>query len=175
MRISKKGFTLIEVMVAATILAIGCLGVLGLMMTAIKYNNNVHMRTTATYIAEQEVALFESIGNTTKCAGSTWVNITTATVFSTGDLKFAPKGMDPDFEIYCRTYKTEASTDPIAIRVTWGTSGGKCSAISGFTVNKLDSYSTSKAIDCDFVTLPYVPVPKTTTPTTPATPPVSVL
>ena len=162
MRMSKKGFTLIEVMVAGAILAIGCLGVLGLMMTAIKYNNNVHMRTTATYIAEQEVALFESLGHTTKCSAESWVNITNENVFSSGDLKFAPKGMDPDFEIYCRTYRTEASINPIAIRVTWGTSGGKCSAITGFTVSNLDNFSTSKNIDCDFVTLPYVPVPKET-------------
>ena len=128
------------------------------------------MRTTATYIAEQEVALFESIGNTTKCAGSTWVNITNEKVFSSGDLVFAPNGMDSDFEIYCRTYTTEASINPIAIRVTWGTSGGKCSTIPNFTVSKLDTFSTSKSIDCDFVTLPYVPVPKDTTTTTSTTP-----
>lgn len=173
MRISKKGFTLIEVMVAATILAIGCLGVLGMMMTAIKYNNNVHMRTTATYIAEQEVALFESIGNTTKCNGDTWVDITNEKVFSSGELKFAPKGMDSDFEIYCRTYTTKALTNPIAIRVTWGTSGGKCSTIPNFSVSKLDNFTTSKNIDCDFVTLPYVPVPKDPITTTTTTTPVS--
>jgi len=48
---TNKGFSLIEVMVAAFVLAIGLLGIAGLQITAIKSNHSAFSRTQSTQLA----------------------------------------------------------------------------------------------------------------------------
>ena len=56
----RRGFTMIEVMVAGAILAIGCLGILAMQLTTINYNRQAHMRTQAVTLAEQQLAILEA-------------------------------------------------------------------------------------------------------------------
>ncbi|GEM_PF-3292297 len=56
----RRGFTMIEVMVAGAILAIGCLGILAMLLTTIDYNRQAHLRTQAVTLAEQQLALLEA-------------------------------------------------------------------------------------------------------------------
>lgn len=51
-RCARNGFTLIEVMLAGAILAIGCIGVLGMMLAVMNQNNISQRRTEAMYLAE---------------------------------------------------------------------------------------------------------------------------
>ncbi|MBQ9394464.1 MAG: prepilin-type N-terminal cleavage/methylation domain-containing protein [Proteobacteria bacterium] len=55
----RKGFTLLEVMIAAAILAVGTLGVLGMQMSVGEYNRGVSMRMSAVSLAEQQLAILE--------------------------------------------------------------------------------------------------------------------
>jgi type IV pilus assembly protein PilV len=48
---TQAGFTLVELLVAMTILAIGLLGVAGMQMTAMRENSSAHARTAATALA----------------------------------------------------------------------------------------------------------------------------
>lgn len=48
----QKGFTILEVLVALTIFAIGLLGISGLQMRAIQFNNNSNQRTTVGAVAQ---------------------------------------------------------------------------------------------------------------------------
>ena len=56
----RRGFTMIEVMVAGAILAIGCLGILAMLLTTINYNRETHLRTQAVTLAEQQVSEFQA-------------------------------------------------------------------------------------------------------------------
>lgn len=47
----QQGFTLIEVLVAVVVLAIGLLGLAGLQATAVRSNNSAYMRSQATVLA----------------------------------------------------------------------------------------------------------------------------
>ena len=147
MRISKKGFTLIEVMVAAAILGIGCLGVLGLMMTAIRHNNESHLRTKAIYIAEAEATRFQIEQAT--CAND-WTQIVTD-----ADLPDEKN----DFMVFCKQFSdtTEeiGGEHPIAIRVAWG------QGCTNDMVGGLDEFANARTnSQCDFVTVSYVPFNK---------------
>lgn len=147
MRRHNKGFTLIEVMVAAAIFGIGCLGVIGLMMTVVKHSNEAHMRTEAVTIAESKIAYLHSIGSASGCVGQTsWKSMDTKDIY----------------KIYCREYSTTATTKPIAIRVVWGSDGSECS-LSESSIDNLDTFNDSKSTGCEFVTLSYVPVNTTGT------------
>ncbi len=57
----QRGFTLIEVMVAAVVLSIGCLGVLAMLLTTINNNRIAHDRTVAVTLAEQQLAELEAL------------------------------------------------------------------------------------------------------------------
>lgn len=47
----QKGFTLIEIMVAVVVLAIGLLGLAGLQMTSLRFNSSAYLRSQATNLA----------------------------------------------------------------------------------------------------------------------------
>ena len=53
-----SGFTLIEVMIALTVLLIGMLGIAAMLVTSIDANENNKRSTEATYLAEQQMELF---------------------------------------------------------------------------------------------------------------------
>ncbi len=57
----RKGFTLIEVMIAIAVFAVGCVGVLGYLWTSIRQNSINNDRTTALTIAEQQYAELEAL------------------------------------------------------------------------------------------------------------------
>lgn len=56
----RRGFTLLEVMIAGAILAIGALGVLGMLVTVIDNNRASRDRTTAITIAELRLAQLQA-------------------------------------------------------------------------------------------------------------------
>ena len=58
---SKKGFTLLEVLVAGAILSVGLLGVAGMMATAINANNFARKTSTAQLLAEQRIEKFRNL------------------------------------------------------------------------------------------------------------------
>jgi type IV pilus assembly protein PilV len=60
----KSGFTLIEVLVAMTLLSIGLLGVASLTMGVIKGNSYSKNVTTATIVAQQQIEQAQRIGYT---------------------------------------------------------------------------------------------------------------
>ena len=96
MRMSRKGFTLIEVMVAAAILGIGCMGVLGMLITSMRYGATNARRTEAVNIAEQIVDAVTAThyqgcptGNANKyvlpCNSTAWTVMTHPGSCPTGD------------------------------------------------------------------------------------------
>ena len=52
------GFTLIEVMIALTVLLIGMLGIAAMLVTSIDANENNKRSTEATYLVEQQLEIF---------------------------------------------------------------------------------------------------------------------
>ncbi len=56
-----RGFTLLEVMVAIGVFAVGCVGVLGYLWTSIRQNALTHDRTIALTIAEQQYKELEAL------------------------------------------------------------------------------------------------------------------
>lgn len=58
----RRGFTILEVLVASSILAIGSLGVLGMLITTIENNRASRLRTDAIILAEQQLADMEFYG-----------------------------------------------------------------------------------------------------------------
>jgi len=51
LQMQQRGYSLIEVLVAALILAIGLLGLAGLQLTSLKYNTDAYIRTQSTLLA----------------------------------------------------------------------------------------------------------------------------
>jgi len=77
----KKGMTLIELMIALTILAIGLLALMGLILTATATNSRNRLDSSGTFVAQQFMDAFLNQTNSgnltiTDCAGNT---ITVAT------------------------------------------------------------------------------------------------
>jgi Tfp pilus assembly protein PilV len=84
---SQAGITMIETVMAAAILAIGSLGMIGLVVGSIATNNRNKIDSTQTMLAEaileQVNSTFNGTGNSalTDCAGTTWtINTITTTV-----------------------------------------------------------------------------------------------
>ena len=66
------GFTLIEVLVAVSVMSIGLLGLAGLQLTALKNSNSAHHRTIATMLANDiaDRARANNVGNYTYLGGA---------------------------------------------------------------------------------------------------------
>ena len=73
----KRGFTLLEVLVAITLLSFGLLGVANLTVGIIKGNSYSKNVTTATIVAQQQIDQAQRIGytNVNSLAGSTAVSM----------------------------------------------------------------------------------------------------
>lgn len=52
---SRRGFTLIEVLIAILVLAVGLLGLAGLQVVSLKTNHNSYLRSQATYLAHDAI------------------------------------------------------------------------------------------------------------------------
>ena len=58
---NKKGFTLVEVLVGLTILAIGLLAIAGMQMTAVRGNFFSHYLTQASYVGQDRLELLNNL------------------------------------------------------------------------------------------------------------------
>ena len=157
----RRGFTLLEVMVAAAVLAIGCLGVLAMMLTTIDYNATSHDRTNAIYFAEKQLSILEIYAaDSTNWSGSNFTKIVTTdgTISNewkmlndiSGNYAVAVRKHDPDSGV-------TASSDSLfgELRVIWPSNDTNCTA----DVSKLDSFAETrdaKYKKCSYITLPFV-------------------
>lgn len=159
----RKGFTLIEVMLAGSILAIGCLGVLAMLLTVVDHNNVSQHRTDATYLAEMlldqlEVSVSEKDGlfpaESNPGQWSSNLKYYTKTGFFVGS---APDAAPPEEWVYRVDYYRlpDDSRYPDvyrgALRVSWHTSNrvGVCSPTA------LETRTVKSGTECDSVTLPF--------------------
>ncbi len=172
----RRGFTILEVLVASSILAIGSLGVLGMLITTIENNRASRLRTDAVIIAEQQLADMEAISlmgnpNGTNARddlfreiqdtdpGSSWQhwqnvdahgvhqNIDTNNLYSIGFIR-----LPADTNIAPRNTFIRG-----AIRVTWSKTGSwdnKCANVFS-SLDNIQSRQQGNAQNCDFVTLPF--------------------
>ena len=58
---SRAGFSMLEVMIALTILAVGILGIGAVQLTATKLSGDSRVRTQAAYLAQQQVERFRAM------------------------------------------------------------------------------------------------------------------
>lgn len=172
----KTGFTVIEVMIAGALLAIGCLGVLAMLITVTSQNQVTQDRTDATYIAESIISRLETQAETQKqnqtsppstptpadntplkqlqtAAGNT--NWTIAFpynrqgVFIQNAEHFNDKQFSVGFKLLPQNNAYDSQYVRGAIRVTWARRGAApCPA----TFEVLD---TDMNHNCDMVTLPF--------------------
>jgi Tfp pilus assembly protein PilV len=96
---SQAGVSMIELLIAGVVLVVGCLALMGLILTGIATNNRNKMDTTGTLLAQ---SVFEQLDNVpanstttrtlTDCAGNSW-NIAAApggaTLLSNGNVDFS--------------------------------------------------------------------------------------
>jgi prepilin-type N-terminal cleavage/methylation domain-containing protein len=85
----KRGFTLIEVLVAIVVLSVGLLGVAGLTIGIIKGNLYSKSVTSATLVGEQKIEAIQRVGytnantlagtDTTSMGGTTYTRVTSVT------------------------------------------------------------------------------------------------
>ena len=61
MKVKEKGFTLLELMIAMIVLAIGILGLIGLQVAAISGNSSANQMTTALTLAQDEIEQLKSL------------------------------------------------------------------------------------------------------------------
>ena len=171
----RRGFTMIEVMVAGAILAIGCLGILAMLLTAIDYNRQAHLRTQAVTLAEQQLAKYSAAANNWKTgaaippditelknmvSGHTDGTWTTPKLLNTNGANVpadatnnAPRNQFAVAYTFL-TSQTDAATQIRgSIRVIWNRkSGVDCLKADSFTkTSKIQQTSSS----CGFVTLPF--------------------
>ena len=69
----RGGFTLIEVMIAMSLLAVAVLGIVGAQLTAIKFTRDSHLRAQAMFLAEQRIEDLQAMSapNVVALAGTT--------------------------------------------------------------------------------------------------------
>lgn len=67
------GFTLIEVMIAMSLLAVAVLGIVGAQLSAIKFTRDSHLRAQAMFLAEQRIEDIQAMSapNVIALAGTT--------------------------------------------------------------------------------------------------------
>ena len=167
----KRGFTLIEVMVAAAILAIGCLGVLAMMLTTIEFNAVSHDRTNAVFLAEQELSRLEVLAedlNNWDANGVFEAKVASgnAAIANAWQYMAPATGLSypSNYLVAVRQHNPDSGTTPIEnsffgeLRVIWSTNGATCAGEAD-TLAIFDTLSTAKSDDyshCAFVTLPFV-------------------
>ena len=164
----RKGFTLIEVMLAGAILAIGCLGVLSMLLTVVDHNDVSQHRTDATYLAEMlldqlEVQVCGGGGVIpTKPAEGKWTSgddsrFYTKTGFLIGNTSNAAATDGWVYRVdYYRLPRDASYTKPDdvyrgALRVSWH----KSERLGTCEPDTLDTRTAKRDTECDAITLPF--------------------
>ena len=170
----RRGFTILEVLVASGILAIGCLGVLGMLITTIENNRSSRLRTDAVIIAEQQLADMEAI-SITLAQPTANINLGANNILqqvraapNNGWLAFQErvnaKGIpnQPDGPYFIGVFRLgdtapgDANFVRGAVRVTWDRNGAINEACRDFAqFDVVNQRSTGGRENCDFVTLPF--------------------
>ena len=164
----RRGFTLIEAMLAGAILAIGCLGVLGILIAVIQQNDVSQRRTEGMYVAELLLNRLETM-DATKQTGSPLSDIKSASASrwfaleqnSTVGNRYTANGDVNGSGDYIAHYmvlpsSATGTTNSVidsgafvrgALRVSWRrpTGGGDCTFNEG-----------TPSENCDSVSLPFV-------------------
>lgn len=161
----RKGFTLIEVMLAGAILALGCVGVLSMLLTVINQNSVSKQRTEAMYLAEilleriELQAKLDPQGNNASLTqwrdiranqSNDWKALSGGNTFDADGNTFSAVAGDGNSRTaYLAHYKTiNHDSDPDfiqgAIRVGWSKPGRSC------TAGHVGEWQ------CEFVSLPFV-------------------
>ena len=113
---NQHGFSLIEVMLALTIFAIGLLAVATLQITSVHGNSLANQMTIASDLAQTRIATFENTAENTAVSS---IN-TTAGAF-VPDATFDANGNSPG-NVFTRTYKVDAGPGVsrwVTVSVTW--------------------------------------------------------
>ncbi|MGH0031892.1 MAG: type IV pilus modification PilV family protein [Myxococcota bacterium] len=73
MQARREGFSMLEVMIALSILAVGILGIGAVQLTATKLSGDSRVRTQAAFLAHQQIEVFRAmdIGTLTATVGTT--------------------------------------------------------------------------------------------------------
>jgi prepilin-type N-terminal cleavage/methylation domain-containing protein len=140
----KKGMTLIELMIALTILAIGLLGLMGLIMTATATNSRNRLDSSGTFVAQQFMEAFMNqtgSGNVTirDCAGNT-ITVATAGPATAGSSTGANLTSDNSGIDFTQAV-SGVTANYSATYVTCGTGGMSASYDVRWNVRKIDTYS----------------------------------
>ena len=172
----RRGFTILEVLVASSILAIGSLGVLGMLITTIENNRASRLRTDAIILAEQQLANMEFYGSFTpqdRLTDATTENVLFMAIAQGGFNTWGvwksvnAQGIhtnDASQDIYTIGYFKLPGVNPIApesdflrgaLRITGSQrSDNSCSTANVF--NNLDAENTRRNLNhCDFITVPF--------------------
>lgn len=172
----RRGFTILEVLVASSILAIGSLGVLGMLITTIENNRASRLRTDAIILAEQQLANMEFYGSfkpQDRLAGATTENVLFMAI-AQGDFdtwvvweSVNAQGIhtnDASQDIYTIGYFRLPGDNDVApandflrgaLRITWSQRSDKsCKTESVF--KDLDTEDKRRDLNyCDFITVPF--------------------
>ncbi len=169
----RQGFTLIEVMVAAAVLAVGCLGVLGMLMTSINHNREARDSSAAVTIAEQ--ALYDLEIQATDW--ETNKNITTSTLgkvyqassktpgqwqlLKVCNINGVPTGKPAHDRFAVGYYMLKpmsktSSNDHIrgAIRVVWNNTKSSVNCLDASVFAKMDKFPTAQR-SCGSISIPF--------------------
>jgi prepilin-type N-terminal cleavage/methylation domain-containing protein len=106
----KKGMTLLELMIALSVLAVGLLALMGLLMTATATNNRNRVDTGGTFVAQQFMEAFmnqPNAGNVTikDCAANT-ITVATAGPSTAGNSLGANRTADNRYIDFTQTAST---------------------------------------------------------------------
>ena len=167
----RQGFTLIEVMVAAAVLAVGCLGVLGMLMTSINHNREARDSSAAVTIAEQalyDLEIQATEWNTNKTIGSLGQLYQASTksagqwhLLKTCDINGVQTGKPSQDRFAIGYYilkpdTTTASNEHIrgSLRVIWNNSKNNVDCLGVSMFAKMDKFSSSNK-SCSSISIPF--------------------
>lgn len=158
MRLSSKGFTLIEVMVAAAVLGVGCMGVLGLLVTSMRYGNNTARYTEAVNLGEQVIDRMKATNNFSAC-GTNWKMVAMPYAWyrmnNTGG-NASQDGTYAKYTIHCRQVTGSSSTtqQPYVVRVSWRNNSATGCSEDMLRQAESGKFADLVASDCEYVMLP---------------------
>ncbi|MCL2326589.1 MAG: prepilin-type N-terminal cleavage/methylation domain-containing protein [Proteobacteria bacterium] len=172
----RRGFTLIEVLVAAAVLSIGCLGLLAMLTASLSQRTVSRDRTQATLLAEGflaqmtrdarswtpldipegthlETVLGATAGSWRRLGGST-------ALYTVNGVVDSPPAGRFQVGVFRRQGVPGNPALTGAIRVAWArNSGVDCDVNANFAAFDTAAYRRTDLRDCDFITLPFAFTP----------------